>query len=97
MRASLKWPAVALAVLTLVGFGPVISVSIAKMLAKWFGCAIDESGVHTCPAHGHDVGGMLSAMFGAGSFQQTTSPVAAIAVVGWVMLLLAVLFRTAKR
>jgi hypothetical protein len=96
MRASLKWPAMALAVLTLVGFGPVISVWIAKVLAGWFGCAIDESGLHACQAHGH-FGGVVATLSAVGSFQQTTSPVAAIAVVGWVMLLLAVLFRTARR
>lgn len=96
MLKSFKWPLVILLVLTLIGLAPAISASLSAGIAKALGCAIEGS-AHACVIFGHDVEGALAAMRDTDWLQPLTSPVAAIALVGWIVLLMAGLFRMSKR
>jgi hypothetical protein len=59
---------------------PMISVTIAKIIASVFNCGVDESGVHPCVVLGLDLGGLLHSMWGMGWFFLLTIPSGFIAL-----------------
>ncbi len=49
----------ALSILTLVSLAPIISLTVAGMLATSLGCTLDEGSLHPCPVAGTDIGSAL--------------------------------------
>ena len=74
-----------------------ISVLISIQVAKAFGCALDEGGVHPCLAYGHDIGEQLNVMFVLGWLQLVTWPAVAVAAIGGLVLTILAVWRAARR
>jgi hypothetical protein len=63
-------------------FLPMISVFVAAMIAKAWGCPLDEGSAHPCVVLGLDIGGLLYSMGVMGWLFLLTIPSGLIALVG---------------
>ncbi len=59
---------------------PVAGVIVSTTVAELAGCRLDEAGSYPCVVLGHDVGGLLSALFVSGWFALLTLPMAGLIV-----------------
>lgn len=84
------------AILTVIGFAPLVLAAASAAIANTLGCRLDEGSVHPCPAFGMDIGeqlyrgGMMMWLFFA------TAPIALLAVILWVVLAARLLVGTFK-
>lgn len=77
----------ALAVIVLVAIAPLIPASIARVVASANGCVIEPLRVRECRVGGADQGGLLYIFALGQSLLVVTLPVAGIALLAWVGLL----------
>jgi hypothetical protein len=80
--------AVALALILLVTFSPVISVLIASAISGAAGCALNEASASSCIVLGAEMGGLLNRMFVAGWYMFFTFPAGVLALSVWTVFLL---------
>ena len=93
---KLRWPALGVLLLTLVGLAPFLSVLLSIAVARLCGCALDEGGTHLCLVYGHDIGETLYVMFVLGWLQLLTWPLVAVAALGWLALAVVALRRALR-
>ena len=67
---------------------PIISVTIAGVVANSHGCRLDEGSVHPCVIGGHDYGETLYTLGVLGWLMLVTLPAGALAFVVWLIVLL---------
>jgi hypothetical protein len=85
-RSALRWPVIILTVLTVIAFGPIVSALGAGAIAQSHGCILNEGDVHPCIVMGVDIGGQLHGMGVMGWLFLMTMPLAAVAIIGWIVL-----------
>ena len=81
----------------LVALAPIFSVIACGMIAKAFGCRVDEGSIHPCIAHGKDYGPLLYNLGVAGWLMLLTLPAGALAGFLWLVALLLHRSRWRKR
>ncbi len=84
----MRTAAVILVVVVLACLAPLGAVMAASAIAEQAGCRLDEGSVHACIIWGADWGGALYTAFVSGWFMLLTLPVAALAALALVMLVL---------
>jgi hypothetical protein len=87
----------ALAMILLLGAFPLVSLLLAVLFASAFGCALDEGSVHPCVVLGLDFGDMLYPMAVGGWFVMFTIPLAGLALIVWLIVLVVLLFMRRHR
>ena len=87
----------ALAMILLFGVLPVISLLLAVLFAAAFGCRLDEGSVHPCVVLGLDFGDLLYPMAVGGWFVTFTIPLAGLALIVWLIVLVVLLFMRRHR
>jgi len=74
---------VILAIILVVGAGPIISVMISSAIANANGCNLNEGGVDTCMVAGMDLGGTLYELFVMGWLGLITVPLGLGGLLVW--------------
>ena len=99
LRTSLasKIGLVLLAVATLVGVAPLVSVLVASGFASALDCPLDEGSVHPCMLAGVDIGETLYAAFVVGWLMLLTLPVLLVTALVWIVLGVRVIRRRRAR
>ena len=87
----------ALALILLLGAFPLLSLLLAVLFASAFGCQLDEGSVHPCLILGLDFGGLLYPMAVGGWFVVFTIPLAGLALIVWLIVLVVLLFMRRHR
>ena len=87
----------ALAAILLFGAFPVVSLLLAVLFALAFGCPLDEGSVHPCVVLGLDFGDLLYIMAVGGWFVMFTIPLAGLALIVWLIVLVVLLFMRRHR
>ena len=87
----------ALAMILAFGALPVVSLLLAVLFATAFGCQLDEGSVHPCVVLGLDFGGLLYPMAVGGWFVMFTIPLAGLALLVWLIVLVVLLVRRRYR
>jgi hypothetical protein len=87
----------ALAIILLFAVLPVVSLLLAVLFASAFGCQLDEGSVHPCVVVGLDFGGLLYPMAVGGWFVMFTVPLAGLALIVWLIVLVVLLFIRRRR
>ena len=87
----------ALAVIVLFGALPLLSMLLALLIASPFGCPLDEGSVHPCVIFGLDFGTLLYTMAVGGWFVMFTVPLAGLALIVWLTVLLVLLLIRRRR
>jgi hypothetical protein len=77
----------AAAIMTVVGFTPLVSVAASSAIARALGCRLDEGGVHPCPAFGTDFGEPLYRAVMMMRLFFATASMALLALALWAVLL----------
>jgi hypothetical protein len=93
-RRRMIW---ALAIILLLGILPLLSLLIAVLFASAFGCPLDEGSIHPCVVLGLDFGDLLYTMAVGGWFVMFTIPLAGLALVVWLVVLVVLLFTRSRR
>jgi ABC-type Fe3+ transport system permease subunit len=88
---------IVLALIVLVAFAPIASVAACSVIAKMYGCRVDEGSVHPCLIHGRDYGRLLYTLGVSGWFMLLTIPGGACAFVIWLIALILHRERRRKR
>ena len=81
----------ALAAILLFGALPILTLLIAVLFASAFGCDLNEGMVNPCVVLGVDFGGLLYPMAVGGWFAMFTIPLAALALIVWLIALVVLL------
>lgn len=89
--------AILFVVIVLVGIAPVLSAFAAGFIADAAGCVLNEGGSHPCLIGGVDFGDTLTVMFMAHWLALMTLPVAALALVVWLVALVVTLIVRRRR
>jgi hypothetical protein len=87
----------ALAIILLFGAFPLLSTLLAVLFASAFGCALNEGFVNPCVVLGLDFGGLLYPMGLAAWFVMLTVPLAGLALLVWLVVLVVLLFNRRHR
>jgi hypothetical protein len=87
----------ALAVILLFGAFPLLSTLLAVLFAETFGCSLNEGFVSPCVVFGLDFGGLLYPMGLAAWFVIFTVPLAGLALLVWLVVLVVLLFKRRNR
>jgi hypothetical protein len=87
----------ALAMILLFAALPVVSLLLAVLFATAFGCQLDEGSVHPCVVLGLDFGDLLYPMAVGGWFVMFTVPLAGLALLVWLVVLVVLLVRRRYR
>ncbi len=87
----------ALAIKVLFGAFPLLSTLLAVLFASAFGCALNEGFVNPCVVLGLDFGGLLYPMGLAAWFAIFTVPLAGLALVVWLVVLVVLLYKCRHR
>lgn len=72
---------------------PAVSAAAAALVARTWGCKLNEGLANPCVVMGRDIGEVLSQMGVMGWFMLATVPVAAVLVAIWIVAEIAALFR----
>jgi hypothetical protein len=80
---------IVLALIALVAFAPIFSVVACGWVANTHGCKVDEGSVHPCIINGHDYGHTLYTLGVLGWLMLVTLPAGALAIVVWIVVLVA--------
>lgn len=83
--------------IVLVGIAPVLSAFAASFIADAAGCVLNEGGIHPCLIGGVDFGDTLAVLFMAHWLALMTLPVAALALVVWLVALVLTLIVRRRR
>lgn len=88
-RRRFPWPIylVVLAVIVVLAALPVLSVTVAGMVASANGCRLDEGSAHPCLIAGTDYGGTLYTLGVLGWLMLASLPLGGIAVLAWAVVL----------
>jgi hypothetical protein len=89
LKRLMTW---ALALILLLGALPLVSMLLALLFGSAFDCGINEGFVQPCVVFGHDFGGLLYPMALAGWFAMFTIPLAGLALIVWLIVLVVLLF-----
>ena len=87
----------ALALILLFGTFPLLTLLSAVLFASAFGCQLDEGSIHPCIVLGLDFGGLLYPMAVGGWFVMFTIPLAGLALIVWLIVLVVLLFTRRHR
>jgi hypothetical protein len=94
----MKWRMIwALAMILLFAALPLLSTTLAVLFATTFGCALDEGDIRPCVVLGHDFGSLLYSMGLSIVSIIFTVPLAALALIVWLIVLVVWLFRRRRR
>jgi hypothetical protein len=80
-----------LAAILLFGAFPILTLLIAVLFATAFSCDLNEGMIHPCVVLGIDFGGVLYPMAVGGWFAMFTVPLAALALIVWLIVLVVLL------
>jgi hypothetical protein len=86
----------ALALILLFGAFPLLTLLSAVLFVSAFGCQLDESSVNPCVVLGLDFGGLLYPMALGAFFAVFTIPLAGLALIVWLIVLVVLLFKGRK-
>ena len=87
----------ALALILLFGALPLLTLVSAVLFASTLGCQLDEGSIHPCMVLGLDFGGILYPMAVGGWFLMLTIPLAGLALIVWIIVLVILLFTRRHR
>ena len=88
----------ALGMILLFGASPWVPLLLAMLFGMTFGCVLDDAGsVHPCVVMGLDFGYLLYAMSRAPWFSMFTTPLAGLALIVWLIVLVVSLFKRRHR
>jgi uncharacterized membrane protein len=76
---------------------PLLTLLSAVLFASAFGCLLDEGSIHPCIVLGVDFGGLLYPMAVGGWFVMFTIPLAGLALIVWLIVLVVLLFTRRHR
>lgn len=82
-----------LAGLLLFASAPLLGGFLASVIASAHDCRLNEATVHSCVVLGIDLGGMLYVLFVMTWFGLVTLPLGAMALTGWIVVLVLHLIR----
>jgi hypothetical protein len=90
LKRRMTW---ALAIILLFGVSPILSTLLAALFASAFGCTLHEGFVSPCVVLGHDFGDLLYPMGLGVWFVMFTVPLAGLALLVWLVVLVVLLFK----
>jgi hypothetical protein len=98
-RRRFPWPVylVVLAVIVVLAALPVLSVTLAGVLASANGCRLDEGGAHPCVIAGTDYGDTLYTLGVLGWLMLVSLPLGVVALLVWAVVLGSHLFARSRR
>ncbi len=98
-RRRFPWPVylVVLAVIVVLAALPVLSVTVAGLVASANGCRLDEGGAHPCVIAGTDYGDTLYTLGVLGWLMLASLPLGVIALLVWAVVLAIHLFARSRR
>ena len=98
-RRRFPWPVylVVLAVIVVLAALPVLSVTLAGVLASANGCRLDEGGAHPCVIAGTDYGDTLYTLGVLGWLMLASLPLGVMALLVWAVVLAIHLFARSPR
>jgi len=86
-----------LVLILLFGALPLLSTLLAVLFALAFGCSVNEGVVEPCVVLGYDFGGLLFSMGLTFWFVMFTVPLAGLALLVWLVVLVVLLYRRRHR
>ena len=96
-RGRWVWAAL-LALVTLLAWAPVLSVTFTVIAADWLGCRVHEGFPTPCPGpFGQDWGGLLYTTGVLGWLMLATAPVMLLTLLAWIIILLRWVIRRLRR
>jgi hypothetical protein len=98
-RRRFPWPVylVVLAVIVVLAALPVLSVTVAGLVASANGCRLDEGGAHPCVIAGTDYGDTLYTLGVLGWLMLASLPLGVMALLVWAVVLGIHLFAWSRR